>query len=155
MLIGNIKHNMQFKKYSKPFLAGILGASALIIVYVLILFIATKDLSHAIEQFITFKYWIIALILGFGVQMGLFWYIRSGMHLTDGSSKTALATGAGTSTVAMAACCAHYLVSLLPILGLTAAALFLSKYQTYFFLLGVISNITGITWMIYIIKTKK
>ncbi len=152
-----IYRHFQYKKsnrYAQPFLAAILGMLGLIAIYVLIVFIATGDMSHVIEQFMAFKYWIIALILGFGLQMGLFWYIRSGLHLTDGSSKTALAAGASTSTVAMVACCAHHLVDILPILGLSAATLFLSKYQTYFFLLGVISNIAGIALMVYIIKTK-
>lgn len=146
---------LQYKnKYTKSFLAGILGMLALMVIYVLILFLATKDFQHVISQFITFKYWITALILGFGIQTGLFWYIRSGMHLTGKSSKTALATGASTSTVAMVACCAHHLTDILPILGLSAATLFLSKYQTHFFFLGIISNAAGIILMIYIIKNK-
>lgn len=146
---------LRIKRYLKPFLAGSLGALGLSLVYFLIVFIATKEVAHVFGQFLIFKYWITGLILGFGIQMGLFWYLRSGMHLNDSSSKTALATGASTSAVAMVACCAHYLVNLLPILGLSAATLFLSKYQTYFFLLGVVSNIAGITLMIYMIKTKK
>jgi hypothetical protein len=142
-------------KYSKPFLVGILGMLGLVVIYVSVMLIATKNLNSVISQFITFKYWITALILGFGIQTSLFWYIRSGMHLPNKSSKTALATGAGTSTVAMVACCAHHLTDFLPILGLSAAALFLSKYQTHFFAFGIISNIAGIALMIYIIKTKK
>lgn len=151
--IQNFQNN-NINRYIKPVSAGILGMFGLTAIYIAILFIATKDMSHVVGQFLVFKYWIIALILGFGIQMGLFWYIRSGLHLKDGSSKTALATGAGTSTVAMVACCAHHLVDLLPILGLSAATLFLSKYQTYFFLFGVLSNISGIVLMGYIIKTK-
>ncbi len=148
-------HSDNINKYLKPFLAGILGMFGLIVIYVLILFIATKDIQHVIEQFIAFKYWITALVLGFGIQMSLFWYIRSGMHLTDGSSKTALVAGASTSTVAMVACCIHHLTDILPILGLSAAALFLSKYQPHLFALGIISNIAGIALMVYIIKTKR
>ncbi len=142
-------------RYSESLLAGILGMLGLIVVYVLIIYAATRDVNHAIEQFVTFKYWIVTLILGFGIQAGLFWYIKSGMHLADSHSKTALATGAGASTVSMVACCAHHLTDVLPILGFIAITPFLSKYQTYFFLIGIISNIGGIALMIYIIKTKK
>lgn len=152
-----IYRHLQYKKsnrYARPFLAAILGMLGMISIYVLIVYIATGDIHHVVEQFAVFKYWIIALILGFGLQMGLFWYIRSGMHLKDGVSNTALAAGAGTGTFSMVACCAHHLTDFLPILGLSAASLFLSKYQTYFFLFGIISNLAGITLMIYIIKTK-
>ena len=154
------KNNSQFHysnidKYLKPFLAGILGMFVLIVIYILIIFIATKDIQHVIEQFSAFKYWIIALVLGFGIQMSFFWYIRSGMHLAGSSSNAALAAGASTSTVAMVACCLHHLTDILPILGLSAAALFLSKYQSYLFALGIISNIAGIALMIYIIKVKR
>lgn len=142
-------------KYLESFLAGIFGMIGLSAVYILIMLLATKDFSQVVEQFLFFKYWITVLVIGFGIQTGLFWYLRSGLHLSNGSSKTAFGASAGTSTAAMVACCAHHLTDLLPILGLSAAALFLSKYQTYLFLLGIISNATGILLMIYIIKTKK
>lgn len=142
-------------KYLNFFLAGILGMLGLIAVYVLIMLIATKNFNSIISQFITFKYWIITLIFGFGIQTSLFWHIRSGSHLANNSAKASLTAGAGTSTVAMVACCAHHLIDFLPLFGLSAAALFLSKYQTYFFVLGIIFNISGIALMIYIIKTKK
>lgn len=152
-------NNSQFNsnsinKYLKSFLAGVLGMIGLIIIYTLILFIATKGISHVVEQFITFKYWIIALVLGFGIQMGLFWYIRLDARL-DGSSKKVLVTSASTSTTTMVVCCLHHLTDILPILGLSAAALFLSKYQTHFFLFGVISNLLGITFMLLAIKKKR
>ncbi len=153
-LIWMLVNNIGYKKYLKPVLAAFAGMVILVLIYWLILFIATKDIRHPIEQFIEFKYWIIFLVLGFGIQMGLFWYIRSGMHL-DSSSKSALAAGASTSTVAMIVCCAHHITDILPILGLSAAGLFLSEYQVYFFLLGIISNAVGIILMLYIIKTKK
>lgn len=145
----------QIKKYLKPVLAGIIGMVSLVFIYWLILFLTTKDLYHPFQQFLEYKYWIIALVLGFGIQMGLFWYIRSGLHLSGVASKSAIATGAGTSATAMVACCAHHLVDILPILGLSAAALFLTKYQTWFFGLGIISNIIGIIIMLYIIKQKR
>lgn len=145
---------MKESKYFKPILAGVIGMLSLILFYWLILFVATGDWYHPVQQFIEYKYWISPLIIGFGIQMGLFWYIRSGLHL-DGSAKGAVATGAATSTVAMVACCAHHVVDLLPILGLSAAALFLTEYQTYFFALGIFSNIIGIVVMVYIIKKKR
>ena len=56
-------------------------------------------------------------------------------------AKGTLAASGGMSASAMAACCAHYLVSLLPALSLpflSAAAAGLARYQTVFFLVGVL-----------------
>ena len=44
----------------------------------------------------------------------------------------------------MLACCAHHLVELLPIIGLSAAAVFLNAYRTPLFVLGIGMNILGI-----------
>ena len=64
----------------------------------------------------------------------------------------------GTSTVAsgmaMVACCAHHAVELFPILGLSAAALFLSDYQEQFLIFGVVANLMGILMMLWFITGK-
>jgi xanthine/uracil permease len=52
----------------------------------------------------------------------------------------------------MVACCAHHLSDVLPIIGLTGAALFFSDYQKIFLLLGVLSNVVGITLMLHMIQ---
>lgn len=143
------------KELIKPILAGVAGMLALIIVYWLVLYFSSGDINHPWQQFVQFKYWISALVLGFGIQFGLYWYVKSGMHLSGSATKTAVATGAATSSVSMIACCAHHIFDILPLLGLSAAALFLSKYQTHFFALGIISNLIGIYIMFYIIKHKR
>jgi len=51
----------------------------------------------------------------------------------------------------MAACCAHHLVDLLPILGLSAAALFLSEYQEQLLIFGILANVIGIAMMLWFI----
>ena len=43
----------------------------------------------------------------------------------------------------MLACCAHHLVDLLPLVGLSAAAVFLNVYKTPLFLLGITMNVIG------------
>ena len=44
----------------------------------------------------------------------------------------------------MLACCAHHLVDLLPLVGLSAAAVFLNAYKTPLFLVGIGMNLIGI-----------
>ena len=48
----------------------------------------------------------------------------------------------------MVACCAHHLTDLLPFLGLAGLAIFLADYQLLFIIVGVLSNIVGITIML-------
>lgn len=92
------------------------------------------------------------LILGFGIQIGMWQYIRQGLHLKNKEATIAAGTGAGTSTTAMIACCAHHLADILPILGLSAASIFFSKYQAQLFAFGVLANIVGIAMMINVIR---
>lgn len=140
--------------YLKSIIAGFIGLAALSTLYGLILYLMNRTLLSAWQQFLQSEFWIIALVVGFGIQSGLFWFMRI-RRASVGAAASATATSAGVSTLAMAACCAHHLAEILPFLGLSAAALFLGKYQTYFFGLGVISNAIGIYIMISIIKTGK
>jgi hypothetical protein len=55
-----------------------------------------------------------------------------------------MGAGAGTSTAAMVACCAHHVAELLPLLGLSAAASFLAAYKIPFMLIGLAMNGIGI-----------
>src|SRR3989344_3562117 len=118
-----------FSVFLQGFAIGFLGLGAF---YFLLLFAITGDINHPLSQFTLLQPWMSLLIIGFGIQFGLFWLLRKGHHFSLYKTHDAqLTTGTGTavSGMAMAACCAHHLVDLLPILGLSAAALFLSEYQ--------------------------
>jgi MFS family permease len=136
----------------KPVLWGVLAGLLLLSIYFLVLTFA-NSFSHAIEQFVLLWYWIILLVVGFGFQVGLYSYIRrvSKLKKVRGATSSVAATG-GVSTGAMIACCAHHLTDILPILGLSAAAIFLAKYQTLFIIVGVLSNLIGINMMLNIIQ---
>ena len=62
------------------------------------------------------------------------------------------AAGGGTSTAAMIACCAHHVTDVLPLLGLSGAAVFLAQYKVPFMVVGIISNIVGIGVMLRLIR---
>ena len=64
---------------------------------------------------------------------------------------TVVTTGS-ISTGSMIACCLHHVVDVLPILGLSAIAFFLSQYQSLFLALGVVANLIGITFMFFTIQ---
>jgi YHS domain-containing protein len=134
-----------------PYLTGVAAAMGVVGFYLGLLTV-TSDWYNARSQFGEYGIWILALGVGLGVQATLFSLYRA-WHRGESmkAAKYSLAASGGISTTAMAACCAHYLVVILPVLGLpflSAAAAGLAGYQTYFFLAGVISNLFGIGLMI-------
>ena len=95
------------------------------------------------------KYWFLLalLISGFGVQIGLYTYLK---HKALVCSVTTMASG-GVSGISMLLCCSHYLVNFLPFISLAFANLLL-KYTPYILLFGIASNAFGIIFMIKKIK---
>lgn len=119
-------------------------ASASLLGFYFIISSLLGGLEFARTNFLQLWYWMIPLIIGFGVQIGMFFHIKESMH------KKAIAPAAastGVSTTSMVACCAHHLADIAPFLGITAAATFLTKYQSSLLLIGIVSNILGITFM--------
>jgi hypothetical protein len=137
-----------------PVLVALLSAMALLGLYVGILTIANSP-DHAVKQFVLLWPWFSALTIGFGIQTGLFSYVRrlhKIRHLSGAASTKAITATGGISTAAMAACCTHHLSDVFPLIGLSGAALFFSDYQKIFLLLGVFSNIVGITLMLHMMQ---
>lgn len=131
--------------------AGVVGLS---LFYYLLLFLITQDPSHPFSQFMLFQPWMSLLILGFGIQIGLYNLMRKGMYFslqTASDARMAAGTSSTVSGMAMVACCAHHAVDLLPILGLSAATVFLSQYQQQFLIFGVVTNLLGILLMLWLL----
>ena len=102
--------------------------------------------EFAQSQFGDFWYFIVSLAIGFGVQIALYQYIKRMVHTGQGMGKVVGVSGA-TSTAAMVSCCAHYLVNLLPILGVTGLVTFAAQYQVKLFWVGIVFNLVGIVYM--------
>jgi hypothetical protein len=135
----------------KPVIAGVSGATGLLIIYFTTL-TWINSFNHAVKQFSEIWYWIIILIFGFGIQLGLYSYIRASLRQKLTGTTAEVATAGGVSTGSMILCCAHHITDALPIIGLSAAAVFLAKYQLAFILLGIFSNLVGIIVMLNIIQ---
>lgn len=133
------------------FITGVVGALALLAIYFIIVTLA-QSFAHAVNTFIDLWYWITALIIGFGAQVGLYHHIRTSLTLKQANATASVAATSGVSTVSMIACCAHHLSDVLPLLGLSAAALFLVKYQMLFIILGILSNAVGTVFMLRIMQ---
>jgi Cu+-exporting ATPase len=101
--------------------------------------------SFTVQQFGAYSSFLVALAIGFGIQVGLFLYLRRAVEAA-GSAKVMVATGT-TSGAAMVSCCTHYLVNLLPVLGATGLISFVGQYQVELFWFGIASNLAGIGYI--------
>ena len=122
--------------------AGALAAAALLGAYLGIISLAQGP-AHALEQLAADAPFVGLIAIGFGTQVALFVELRRlDRRHRAGAAVTAASTG--TSGAAMLACCAHHVVDLLPLVGLSAAAVFLDAYRTPLLLLGLAMNALGI-----------
>jgi len=122
--------------------AGLVGAAVLLGVYLGIISLA-QGVEHAFAQLASDAIFVGLIAAGFGTQIALFVELRT-LDRRHRASAAVTAAGTGTSAAAMLACCAHHLVELLPIIGLSAAAVFLNAYKTPLFLVGIGMNLIGI-----------
>lgn len=141
------------KLYSREIKSGILASISLLLLYIIVMLIASRNISATISQFQQLWYWMVFLIIGFGIQVGLYTNLKNivKMHRSKASSGVMTAS-AGISSVSMIACCAHHLAEVLPILGLSGAALFLTTFQIPLIISGILMNVFGIFYMLQIIK---
>jgi len=123
-------------------LAGLVGAAALLGVYLGIVSLA-QGVDHALAQLAADAPFVGLIAAGFGTQSALFAELRA-VDRHHRAAAAVTAAGTGTSAAAMLACCAHHLVDLLPLVGLSAAAVFLNAYKTPLFLVGIGMNVIGI-----------
>ena len=131
---------------TRSILYGILASSILLGVYFLVLTLVS-GWSFTKEQFADYWYFVVSLAVGFGIQIALYQYIKNLVHSGKGMGKVVGVSGT-TSTVAMISCCAHYLVNLVPILGVTGLATFAAQYQVKLFWVGILFNLVGMAYMI-------
>lgn len=130
----------------KPIIHGIFASWILLGVYFATLTLVS-GWNYALEQFFDYWYFVVSLAVGFGVQIGLYRYVKNWAHSGQGMGKVVGVSGT-TSTAAMISCCAHYLVNLVPLLGATGLAAFAAAYQIELFWVGLAFNLFGIGYMI-------
>lgn len=140
--------NLPARRLLLPLGAGLVGMIALMAVYLGIVSLAESP-AHALDLFWDDKAFVIPIMIGFGTQVGLFTYLKTGMflpaHFRAGATTAA---GGGMSTAAMVACCAHHVADVLPLVGLTAAATFLANWKIPFMIVGLATNLIGIGIML-------
>ena len=136
------------KAKEKSIASGLTGAGALVVIFLAIVTLSNGSLSSALDEFGRIWYWIALLTGGFGLQLGLFVYLKKVVHARMAGATAEVAASGAISTGSMVACCSHALVNILPILGVSAAAAVLARYQLPLLLLGVFSNLVGLSIML-------
>ncbi len=130
-----------------PISAGLLGSLFLTGVYLGIVSLA-ESAEHALDLFWQDRLFVVPILIGFGVQAGLFARLKLGPPAHVAAAGATTVAGGGMSTAAMVACCAHHVADVLPILGLSTAAAFLAAWKVPFLVVGLLTNLAGIIIML-------
>lgn len=144
---------LKSRKILLPIGAGLAGSIFLTGLYLGLVSWA-ESFQHALEYLWQDRWVVAPIILGFGVQTALYTILKKRLFLpvaNTGPSGAMTGANGATSTIAMAACCAHHVTDVLPILGLTAAATFLAEYRTAFMLVSLGTTLVGIAVMLVIL----
>ena len=138
-------------RIGKHVLVGMVAGASLLLTYSVVL-VLLQGFGHALEQTGKLWYWLLALATGFGIQIGLFSFLRQGIRERQKSATAGIATSGSISAGSMVACCAHHLTEILPLIGLSSLTAFLASYQVFFMVIGILANIIGITIMLETIQ---
>jgi Cu+-exporting ATPase len=138
--------NLKSMKYLfKPLIWAIFASFSLLSIYFILLnFVSGWEFT--LEQFSAYWYYVLSLVIGFGIQVGLYVYLKNVIHRSEGK---VVAVSGTTSTIAMISCCSHYLVNVLPIIGIVGIVSVISQYQIQLFWFGLIANFFGISYMVF------
>jgi Cu+-exporting ATPase len=124
-----------------PVVAGAVAFAALFALY-LGLLTAVSGWAFTVDQLEAYWPFILALAAGFGLQIGLYSRLKQVVAAVS-AHRTVVAASGTTSTVAMVSCCAHYLTSVLPIVGASGLAALAAQYQVELFWLGLAASAAG------------
>lgn len=145
------------KRYLIPITAFLLGSTLIAGIYFGLLTWA-QGWNSALSLFESNRWYVIPIWVSFGIQAALYSVLRFRLFIpTTSTARTGavMGTSGGTSVTAMVACCLHHVTDVLPILGLSAAATFLTRYQRPFMLAGLGMNILGILVMLFILYRER
>jgi copper chaperone CopZ len=140
--------------WQRPFLFSLLGMVGLMTLYLGIVSLA-EGWTHAVELMIGDAWLVGPIMVGFGVQVGLYTYLKTVIHAAARGTGALAGAGGTTSTAAMVACCAHHVTDVLPLLGLSAAAAFLAEYRIPLMLVGLVTNLIGIGVISFLILRQR
>jgi hypothetical protein len=123
--------------------AGLVASGVLAAFYATVVGGASQSLEHLTDQARADWYLLLPIVAGFGVQVALLVELRhrNRMHA---QAMAASGVGAGASTAGMIACCAHHIADLVPFLGATGVAAFVTDWRVTFMVGGIGVNAVAI-----------
>jgi hypothetical protein len=145
------------KRVLLPIIAFLLGSALIATIYIGTLSLA-QGWDYAAGQISRDRWYVVPIIIGFGIQAALYIILRFQLVVlitTTVHSGAVMGASGGTSATAMVACCIHHVTDVLPILGLSAAASFLTRYQRPFMLVGLAMNLIGIIVMLVVLYRER
>ncbi len=141
---------MDWNKHLKHFVYGAAASALLLFLYFAIVGLL-QGMDYAVTRFMELWYFMVPLVIGFGVQVGLYSCIHDAAKV---GGKAAVASG-GMSTGSMIACCAHHITDVAPLIGASALGIFLVDYQSAFLVIGLVSNALGILFILRAAKMSR
>ncbi len=126
----------------KAIVCGLLAGIGILAFYLIVLTIF-ESRGFALYELKRLWPWLVPLAVGFGTQIGLYISIRHDAVLNGGIGASGTVSGGS-----MLICCSHYLLTMLPIIGVSGLTVFLMSYQKAFFAIGIASSVIGIILML-------
>lgn len=145
------------KRFLIPAVAFSLGSGLIAGFYIGVLS-WLQDWEYAASQFARDRWYVLPIIVGFGIQAVLYSILRFRLFIpvtTTGRSGALIGTSGTTSATTMVVCCLHRVTDVLPILGLSAGATFLIRYQRPLMLFGLGMNMLGILVMLIVLYRER
>jgi len=145
------------KRYLIPLGAFLLGSALIAGLYFGILTWA-QGWEYASSQFSLNRWYIVPIWVAFGIQATLYSILRFRLFIpvtSTGHTGALMGTNGVTSTTAIVICCLHHVTDVLPILGLSAAVTFLTRYQRPFMLISLGFEIIGIIIMLVVLYRER
>ena len=145
------------KRYLIPLVAFLLGSALMAGFYFGILTWA-QGWDYAASQFSLNRWYVLPIFVTLGIQAALYSILRFRLFIpttSTGHTGAMMGASSGTSVTSMVACCLHHVTDVLPILGLSAAATYLTRYQRPFMLVSLGLNLIGIIIMLVILYRER
>ncbi|MDP2666670.1 MAG: hypothetical protein Q8P05_04190 [Candidatus Diapherotrites archaeon] len=126
---------------------GLLASVLLLAAYLGLLTLLNGE-AHALDSLQRNGFLLLPLVGLFGAQMGLYAFA----HRVRKANPAMMAAG-GVSAGSMAACCAHHVLDLFPLLGMAGIAAALASYEQIFLGFGLLAGAYGLVHMLTVLET--
>lgn len=137
----------------RSLLVGVLAALGLVIFYATVLTLVS---GWDFTRTQTARDWpyLTAIVPLFGTQVGLYHFLRAGAQAAKAAGAGTAASG-GMSGTAMVACCAHFLPTLLPYMGIAAFATVVTAWRVPMLIVAILANAAGIAFALRAVRVNR